>query len=222
MDGTLHLRQAGVYIDLEKEQKEKGIGDRKEGSWSRHMPKDSLIVLTHPNTGQKLSYKVKHGVFNTRNDAIRLVPISCFTYLSWEEDFDVDADGIGKIKADVAEELIEQFGERKVVAIQPQDFFRTLGNVNQDGLKLGYGFVQYYDDQKEPHPVSEEQYDKYPIPALFCKRRFFEFQREFRVVLPKQVENLDTFIDIGDIRDYTFTLDVCELSEKKFGISDEK
>ena len=37
LDGSFFFKNCGYFIDLEKEQKQKGIGDKHEASWSRNI-----------------------------------------------------------------------------------------------------------------------------------------------------------------------------------------
>ena len=65
---------------------------------------------------------------------------------------------------------------------------------------LTNGLVEYFDEETESHPLSEDEYEINPIAALFYKSKFFEHQKEFRLVINKPLDE-DVLVDLGDIKD---------------------
>ena len=215
LKGNFYFSQSGQFIDLEKKQFDKGIGDSKEGAWSEYMNEDTRMVVEIK--GERFPLQVKSGVFNRKNENLRLVPICCFTFLSLENDLNED----GRIKKSVIDSLIEQFGDRDMLLLDPAKFLERLDKgIENHGYNFKRDMIEYYDDKAQNHPIPFDEYEKYPVPALFYKRKYFEFQREYRVIIEKAVgENL--LLNIGDISDIVTVLDISQLNDLKIEIKDE-
>ncbi|GGF24177.1 hypothetical protein GCM10010954_23840 [Halobacillus andaensis] len=211
LDGELFFCRSGYFIDLEKKENNKGIGDSREGSWSDKMGDNSMILIETEN-GEKIPpLMVSSGAFFRSYEGIRGIPICCFVYLTMENDF-YEENGFRKIKPEIVDELEKQFGDKDVIFINPSQFAERLDKAIKDaGFSMKRGLVHYYDERKEPHPLALEDYEKDPADALFYKRKSFEFQKEFRVVL-KSIEENDVFINLGDIRDIARKIDKDKIS----------
>lgn len=209
LDGQIYFCRSGYFIDLEKQQKEKGIGDSKEGSWSEYINKDSVFFIETEN-GERFPLKVKSGTFFTHYEGIRNVPMCCFTLLSLENDF-YEENGSWKIKHHVFENLKEQFKDRDALLFNlPKLLERVKKSCEEKELPMKGNIVQYYDERQELHPVLEQDFNKNPTKALFYKRKFFEFQKEYRIILPDIFEE-DFILNLGDIRDITMKMNIEKL-----------
>lgn len=206
LDGGFYFCRTGYFIDLEKQQKEKGIGDSKEGSWSKYMNEDSVFVIETDN-GERFPLKVKSGAFFTHYEGIRNVPMCCFTFLSLENDFYEENDN-WKIKHHVIESLKEQFKDRDALLFNPPELLERVKKFCEEkGFPMKGNIVQYYDERQEPHPVSEQDFNMNPTKSLFFKRKFFEFQKEYKIILPDIFEE-DFILNSGDVRDITMKMDI--------------
>ncbi|MEM5664344.1 hypothetical protein AAHB94_13150 [Bacillus toyonensis] len=78
------------------------------------------------------------------------------------------------------------------------------------------GRVAYYDDETECHPLSREEAESNPVRTLLYKRKFFEFQKEFRYILKTPQDN-DKLLDVGNIRDIAYNLGTIKKGNSKLG-----
>ncbi|UOQ47756.1 hypothetical protein MUN88_17130 [Gracilibacillus caseinilyticus] len=174
LDGNLYFSRCGNFIDLEKEQQKKGIGDAREGSWSRNMEEGSKITLT-PESGESFDFIVKQGSLHESFDGLRNIPICCFVMLSLNNDF-AEQNNIYTLKSEIANSLYEQFKDRKLIGFDaPELFDRLDSTLKKSDIPFDRKPVNYYDEMNYPHPISRENYTKAPFKALFYKRKFFEF-----------------------------------------------
>lgn len=198
LDGDFYFSLSGKFIDMEKKQLDKGIGDSREGSWSRHMKENSVLMIGTLD-GEKYPLNVKSATFYQTYEILRNTPILSFTYLKLEKDFIKDGDKY-TLKDEVLDNLLEQFPNRDVIIFSFNDFITQLDEVF---LQKEYSFkrnlITYYDEKKARHPLEFDKYESNPFLGLFYKRRFFEFQREYRVAIT-DFYNEDLTISIGDIR----------------------
>jgi hypothetical protein len=199
LDGNFYFSLSGKFIDLEKKQLDKGIGDSKEGAWSRPKKENSLIMIGKPG-GKMYPLNVKSAAFHHTFQGMRRFPILCFTYLKLENDFIQDGDKY-TLKNDVVDNLLEQFPDRDVIMFNPDFFTQFDEALMEKGYEFKRDLITYYDDRKESHPLEYETYEKNPFLGLFYKREFFNIQKEYRVALAGFSDD-DLIINIGDIRDY--------------------
>ncbi|MGX5518843.1 hypothetical protein [Bacillus cereus] len=75
--------------------------------------------------------------------------------------------------------------------------------------------VKYY-DETECHPLPLEEVESNPARKLLYKRKFLEFQKEFRYILKKPQDN-NILLNIGNIRDIAYNLGKIQVG--KFQIS---
>lgn len=227
MDGKLFFKRNGFFIDLEKEQLDKGIGDKAEGKWSRRInPETQRIVLTDMDNNV-IPLVIKDAVYRQTFSEVGKLPICCFTVLNLERDFNIDLEnGVATLKPELQEELINQFGGREMIV------FKNTNNDNfiidkmkiaseREGFEYMGAKVTYYDDKNEDHPMTKEEYEAEPYKGLFYKRKFFEFQREYRFVL-NRIEDEDYILDVGDIRDIAVNLGEVKEGRDLFKITIEQ
>lgn len=208
LDGKFYFSLSGRFIELEKKQLDKGIGDSKEGAWSRPKRENSIIMIGEPG-GKMYPLNVKSAVFHHTFHGMRKFPILCFTYLKLEKDF-IQYEDKYTLRSDVVDKLLEQFSDRDVIMFNI-DFFAQFDEVLKErGYDFKRDLITYYDEKKESHPLEYENYESNPFLGLFYKREFFKFQREYRIALREFSED-DLRINIGSIRDYAKVLSIEEL-----------
>lgn len=165
------------------------------------MKRNSLIVV-ETEDGERATFKVKQGAFFRTYEGMKKFPICCFVFLNIFEDFYKDGEEY-QLKEEVADNLIKQFKGRDMLFIDPIEFFDRLDiSIKEEGFGYKRSWVQYYEEQLETHPIASEKYDENPFHALFYKRKFFEFQKEYRVIIHSMLDK-NTVINIGDIGDIT-------------------
>ena len=224
MDGKLFFRRNGYFIDLENIQLEKGIGDKAEGKWSRRInPETHRVVLTDMDNNI-IPLVMKDAVYRQTFSEVSNLPICCFTVLNLERDFDIDLEnGRATLKSELQDELISQFGGRDLILFKntnTDNFIIDRMKIasKREGFEYMGSKVKYYDDKNEDHPMTKEEYEAEPYKGLFYKRKFFEFQREYRFLLNK-IEDEAYILDIGDIRDIAINLGEVKKGQELFQLT---
>ncbi|MDQ0254603.1 hypothetical protein J2S74_001982 [Evansella vedderi] len=206
LNGELYFSRNKHFIELEEKQLEKGIGDKREGNWSKAFGEKSKMVIIVD--GKEIPIRFKNAVLRQTYSNIKELPICCFVLLNTKKDFYVDeAENSLVLKPEIEESLTEQFAGRDLIFFnEPEEFLNMVDEAcKKEGLGRLRGLVNYYDDKSEPHPMTEEEFDKNPVKALLYKRKFFEFQKEYRIIL-KAVHEHDRKLNIGDINDVAMNL----------------
>jgi len=208
LDGKFYFSRNRYFIDLEENQIDKGIGDKREGNWTRAIdPKEEKFFISTEN-GETFPLNFEKAVFRQTYEGLKDLPICCFVLLSLKEDFEVyEEENKIFLKPEIEEKLIEQFENRDLIVITDAGelFNRFSTACEKENLNRMRGKVTYYDDEVEQHPLSQEEFDKDPAKALFYKRKFFEFQKEYRLVI-KNNHQSDRILDIGNVRDIAYNL----------------
>lgn len=209
--GELFFGLAGDYIDLEMKQMQPGIGDKREGSHSRLIfPDKSRFFVSLPDE-KPVELFFKQATHFKRNNVIRDVPICCFVFLSFKDDFVNNGENY-EIKEEVLEELYEEFNEHEVLFIsEPNDFLKEIQqHARNNEYNATFSLINYYNPRYEDYPISEEEAMKYPIKTLFNKREIFRKQREFRIILNKHWES-GKCLNLGDMSDHFYKMSKKEL-----------
>ena len=213
MDGNFYFARNKYFIELEEQEENKGIADKHEGSWSRVLDDNHKMFIEVDR--EMLPIHFNTAVFHNRYEAISQLPICCFVFLSLKKDFEIIPNTNKlKMKSDIEKNLRKQFFGRHLILFR--DVSAALKRFDKSIEKMNYTFlrklVQYYDDKSSPHPLREEEYEANPTKALFYKSRFFEHQKEFRIVITKPLDN-DVIVSLGDIRDIAFDFGLVEIDK---------
>ncbi|TKJ07487.1 hypothetical protein FC702_05400 [Bacillus cereus] len=219
LDGDFYFARNRHFIDLEEKQIDKGIGDKREGVWSRVMSpqEDQVFIITED--GRELPLSFEKGIVRQTHSNLKDCPICCFVILSFKNDFVVDEEqNILTLKPEIERKLSEQFAGRDLIVFTDIDEIieRIDAACEKENLSRMRGKVTYYDDETECHPLPLEKAESNPTRKLLYKRKFFEFQKEFRYILKKPQDN-DMLLNIGNIRDIAYNLG--KIKAGKFQIS---
>lgn len=121
--GYIHMKNLKTYIDMEKESKEKGIGDKYECS----LVLRDVRATWRDNETEEIILKSPLTEVTIFNEDELLTPVFC-TYiidsdnLMIEEETNQDATTKIKISDEEIEKIIDDFGETAVI-IQANEFF---------------------------------------------------------------------------------------------------
>ncbi|MGG3911261.1 hypothetical protein [Peribacillus simplex] len=203
LGGKFYFSRNRNFIDLEKQQIDKGIGDKREGVWSEVFNPETEQIFIENKNGEKLRLNVKKAVFRQTYEDVKDLPICCFVALSLKEDFEVNEEESKMVlKPEIKKKLVEQFlGRELIMFFDSSELIKRFDSAcEKENLDRIRGKVTYYDDEIEPHPLSQEDFDKFPDRALMYKRKFFEFQKEYRIVITEPHQN-DIILNVGDVRD---------------------
>ncbi|MGX5518844.1 hypothetical protein [Bacillus cereus] len=90
LDGDFYFSRNRHFIDLEEKQIDKGIGDEREGLWSRLLDpqEDQFCFITED--GRELPMSFEKNIMRQTHSDLKNCPIFCFVMFSLKNDFDVD------------------------------------------------------------------------------------------------------------------------------------
>ncbi|MGG0278333.1 hypothetical protein ABEY37_00995 [Bacillus pacificus] len=219
LDGDFYFARNRYFIDLEEKQIDKGIGDKREGVWSRVLDPKTEKVSFIMDDGKEVPLNFEKCVFRQTRSNLKDCPICCFVILSFKNDFVVDEEqNILTLKPEIERKLSEQFAGRDLILFTDIDEIieRIDAACERENLSRMRGKVKYYDDETECHPLPLEEAESNPTRTLLYQRKFFEFQKEFRYILKKPQDN-DMLLNIGNIRDIAYNLG--KIKAGKFQIS---
>lgn len=204
LDGGLYMNNFNTFIELEKMTKKKGQGDKLEAGF----------VVRGDNA--KIYYKgVEVGTANfaevvERYEEAKKVPVFCFSGFESKDIRVVEENKDGLIiKVQVSSEdqqsFIDDFGSKAVVL--PGDFLNRVHKATKEGgVSFVAGRVAYHDynihDSKR-----RKLFDEGSTDMFFWKDDFFNYQRECRIVIPDNLVEESTILNIGDLRDEAIVID---------------
>lgn len=194
LEGELFFKRNEYFIELEEEENDRVIGDRREGSWSRPLNTNNKKYFVSIKDEEKMYHiNITRGAVHKQYEDLKNVPICCFTLLSLEEDFDKVSDNTFKIKDGVIEQFSKEFEDRNVFIFQLLEFMNCIKDYcEKNKIPMKANKVSYYDEFSEKHPLSEEEFRDNPINTLFHKRSSYSSQKEYRIILPGNYEEDQT------------------------------
>lgn len=210
LEGNLYMNNLKCYIDMEKESGVKGVGDLLEAS---QVLADVDFKLYDNETGN-LFLSGANGNINFRVDGLEKTPVYCLFALTSEnlkiveekKDFYITEMDFSD---DEIDKMISEFGE-SVVMINPNLFIERVVKAFDE---KGYGYrldKVKYDDYSVNSSKRIESYRKNNNEIFFWKDKFFENQKEYRLVITSLETDEPITVNIGDISDFT---DVCNARE---------
>ncbi|WP_377887962.1 hypothetical protein [Alkalihalobacillus sp. R86527] len=216
MNGEFYFAKNKYFIDLEEEQFEKGIGDSEEGVWSQLIKSSDYQIFIPLENGEEFELPFEKAYIKHSYSDLSKFPICCFVLLSLKNDFLYNPDeNKFYLKPEIEEKLVEQFQGRDLIYIHNHDeFINRIDKILED-KEIGRmrGLVKYFDDKNESHPLPMDDFDKDAPRTLLYKRKFFEYQKEFRIVLKRPFET-DQIFNIGNMKDIALNLEKVEVGKK--------
>ncbi|MCW0121653.1 hypothetical protein [Bacillus subtilis] len=208
LDGSLHFTNTGYFIDLEKKMKKKGYGDKYEGHHFRPLdPKNDILKIGLE--GEVHTIPFERGFTTESREGIRSLLLKCFTFIKYDDssdksdfylDYHEDLGDVYKIKPSILDSLEKEFEGRIPVWIYNSKLFMKRFEAKTENIRCKHGPVVYFDEYSG-YPLSSEEVKKHFDKTLFYKRKFYENQKEYRIIL-ENPKGLDEFkIGIGDLRD---------------------
>ncbi|MED3508022.1 hypothetical protein [Bacillus velezensis] len=212
LDGSLFFMNTGFFIDLEKNGENKGIGDKYEGAHFRLLdPQNDIIQIKID--GEYHILPIKRGFSTESSEWIRSLLLNCFTKIKLNDpgniylDYNKDLGGdVYKIKPGILNSLEKEFEDRIPVLIHNTSLFFKRFDAKAKEIGFKRGTVEYFDEYSN-YPLSKEEVKKDFSETLFYKRKFYENQKEYRIILsnPKGLDY--STIEIGDLRDCAMQLE---------------
>ncbi|WP_440645060.1 hypothetical protein [Bacillus subtilis] len=214
LDGSVFFMNTGYFIDLEKSTKIKGIGDKYEGALFKHLDtENSIFMIEHK--GEKIVIPTKRGFMTQINESFRSLMLSCFTIIDYSlddlylaDDLKIEnEEAIYKIKPSIIEGLAKEFEGRIPIIIHEPNFFfeRLKEKASIEKIALLADTVKYFDEYSN-YPLTDEEVEKNIYKPLFYKRKYFEAQKEYRIIASNPSGEDSLTIEVGDLRECAMQL----------------
>ncbi|WP_277714223.1 hypothetical protein [Bacillus atrophaeus] len=214
LDGSVFFMNTGYFIDLEKSTKNKGIGDKYEGSLFRHLDTEkSILMIEHK--GEKIVLPTIRGFMTEREESFRSIMLSCFTIIDYSlddlylaDDLKIEnEEAIYKIKPSIIEGLAKEFKGRIPIIIHDHELFfdRLHKKASIEGIRYIADTVKYFDEYSK-YPLTDEEVKKTNYKPLFYKRKYFEAQKEYRIIASNPSGKESLTIEVGDLRECAMQL----------------
>lgn len=180
--------------------------------WDSHVNHDAKYLVYAPiieegetgiiyGPGRKLADQAQVHFLDNRN---RNIPVCCFRMIYSNE----IKDDVLRLDDQLYKNIQKEFPEYDSFALIcfPYAFFDVLSK-SQWGNKA-YGHGVYYGNTEEfysfYHGYGDESLeDKYPYLQMFSKERQYEYQQEFRLILPTDQWDEGKCIEIGSLENIT-------------------
>lgn len=214
--GSLYMNTLRFFKELEEKTKEKGMGDKDEGS----------IILTELNL-KLYDYETKKLVYEgpASRSAITMEEdlqkhVFCMSYLDFGS-LEIIEEGKDFLKATFSfsdeqkKEFIESFG-KYVMVISCTDF---LNNVKEAFEKENIAWAAdkvKYSDFSINYMNRIEDYMNNRSGKYFWKDKFFEKQKEYRVIVLNRDSDGPIQFNIGDLTMHSFITSTEELFNNRF------
>ncbi|WP_153123261.1 hypothetical protein [Peribacillus tepidiphilus] len=209
--GKLHMKNFKTYIDWEKREGKKGIGDIYEAT---QVMNDLDVKLVDPETNEVVLEGTASRITVTFDQLI-YKPVFCMTGINASAMKVInETEEYVEVILNFSEEekkIIEQVFGDHVLVISPKQFMDI---INEKFKELGYSFKAKfvrYDDFSINNKERIEIYHNLDPDLYFWKDCSIKYQREYRIViLNKDIEE-PLNLDIGDISSFTTILPTYKL-----------
>ncbi|MBM7717295.1 hypothetical protein JOC94_004320 [Bacillus thermophilus] len=186
LGGNLYMNNIGYFIGLEKDNRIKGVGDKREAGLVREA-KDLIIVDMETN---KVLFKAPKGEIIQRYEKSVNIPIFCYSMFT-ADDFVVLEDNKENLsfKLDIGKdtEKFLEFGDTAIIF--PNNFHHLLIDSAESHKLQGRVNKVSYDKFDKINEEREKLFQSGTSDMFFWKHEDFKYQREVRFVLPR------TFVD---------------------------
>lgn len=214
--GNVHMKNLKAYVDMEKIEQKKGVGDKYEGS----------LVLTggqlsvYNETDEHL-FDIETGEITLTHEQDLLHPVFCSYVVDMDnliiiEETAKDVTTSISISEEELEKIINEFADTAVFISAAEFYNRFLTACKNKGYDLDAEKVKYYDYSINQKDRVATFLNDPLLKKAFIKSDYFQHQNEFRFIITnKEIsEPLDDF-NIGDISDITFEMKTDEISKFK-------
>ncbi|URJ65679.3 hypothetical protein [Paenibacillus polymyxa] len=216
--GNLYLNNLDYFIQMEKKNNKKGMGDKSEASL---MLTNVSIKFFHHDT-HELAFTFDSAKTSLRMDEVLTKPVFCIMWVA-AEDFEVikedenEVEAVLSFDAEQQKEMLSEFGDHALV-IEAARFIEALERtLDQMELCCATGKIDYinYSTNKNAHLPELMNND---LSVYFKKDHSLSYQKEFRaVILNKDIEEPIT-INIGDMTSFSGILPSPHLLSGGFGV----
>ena len=144
------------------------------------------------------------AVMRFQSNYVKHSPICCFRIVD-EDEVVIGADSFSFSLGDIVDRIMTEFGHDSYVMINARAFHERL----YEKTNFIARFVTYRDTTNDYEFKAPAEY-KDIIEQLFRKDERFEWQKEYRIVLPPS-EDSPVFVELGSIKDIAFCGKISDL-----------
>src|SRR5690606_22494259 len=90
LGGNIFFKQNSYFVEQEEIELDKGIGDAREGTWTRLLTPGTKAYFIEDDDGEMHPLNIQKGVFRRVYANVRKMPICCFVVLNIYLDYDID------------------------------------------------------------------------------------------------------------------------------------
>lgn len=216
INGDLYMNTVQFYRNYEEKQKQRGLGDKYEARQPINF--DTLKLTNESKKGDSIDMQNVRGVFEWKSDSI--IPMYCMMNITIDE-LKVDSIMENRVNMKIDLEKIgldmmsNDFGNY-VSIIYPELFREKLLNrAKEDNINLRLDKVTYCEENNEERV---EAFFNCSPKRFFYKDLFFEYQKEVRVVIGKDIRQNNNTYRIGDLSEICTNLETVELENARFTI----
>ena len=216
--GNLYMNTLRYFKELEKKTKEKGMGDENEGSMI--LSELNLKFYKHQTEELILEGKSSRSEIVIEEDLQK--HLFCFYYLDFGsleiiEETEGSVTTLLKFTENQKEELIRSFGKH-VIVISCNDFIDNVRIAfEKENIEWTTGKVKYSDYSiNYTDRIEDFIYDR--NEKYFWKDKYFENQKEFRLVVLNRDSNIPIELNIGDLTCCSFITNTEKLFNDEYCI----
>ncbi|GGA14901.1 hypothetical protein GCM10008018_69720 [Paenibacillus marchantiophytorum] len=192
--GKLYMKNFNYFINLEEETGIRGQGDRDETEFSLKI--ESFTLRKIETDEVFLSGTAERTKLFSKEDGTK--PVFCMAYFTLS-DLEIvnQTDDYVESVVKFSEEMKVTFGE-SVLLISAGDFINHVETTLQaKGIEIGHGKANYVDFSTTLTDRISSHFNQ-EVTRFFWKDTFFNYQKEYRIVLP----DIDVEIDLGDMSSF--------------------
>lgn len=200
LTGNLYMNNIGYFIDLERKEKVKGMGDKREAGF---VVKPDKMYVFDTEKNKVISRPVKAEIIK-RHEHSPKVPVFCFTKFT-AEDFVYlkENDEYITFKLDIGDDSkrMLEFGDRAVI-LAPGFREKVIEASKKHDIVAKMKNVEYQTFD-EIDKEKERLFEQGSPEMFFWKSEEFSYQREVRLILPYTFVDDNYIFDVGSLEDST-------------------
>lgn len=220
--GKLYMNNSGYFIEREKIDGKKGVGDEDELSQVLY----NVNLKFYKRKTEVCVLEGEAGKVSIRFKELLNKPVFCLTHISAEslniiKETDCCLDCQLNFDKKYIDEIVDNLGEYALI-INPGAFQSKLKEAAQEqGIVFKEGRIQYEDYSVNPYKKLEECM-RHNLNLFFYKDLSFQYQREYRIVI-NNVNSEKPFVwNIGDISDITYFIKTRDLFSDEYALNISK
>lgn len=217
--GNLYMNNGKYFIEREKRDGDKGIGDKHE--LSAVMNQVNLKFFN--NETDEFLFEGEAERIAINYNYLLTKPIFCITHISADslkitKEYDDSVDCQMNFDAKDVEQIAKDFGEYALL-INPRAFLERIENTLKElGITYHTGRI-LYEDFSINSSKRMDDYHKHRPSILFKKDISFRHQKEYRIVLTGVDSKEPYILKMGDISDISYLIPTRDLFSGKFALN---